>query len=133
MHFSLIDRVVESSPERLVAVRALSSGEEYLRDHFEGFPVMPGVLMVEAMVQACQRLLGDRGHDVWVLASVRQVRFASLVRPGQVLRVEVVLRSLDAELGEFDGSGVVLESDEQPRQAVSARLTLRPPRVDGAG
>ncbi len=132
MQFVLLDRVIESSEDRLVAVRALTAGEEYLRDHFEGFPVMPGVLMVEAMAQACRELLARRGHAGWVLGETRGVRFNSLVRPGQILRVEVRLRTLEPEQAAFQGSGQVLDpGDTQGTSAVTGRLTMRPPRVVG--
>ena len=53
MRFSLIDRIVELEPgERVTATKSLTMAEEYLADHFPHFPVMPGVLMLEAMTQA---------------------------------------------------------------------------------
>ena len=53
MRFLLIDRILDLEPGRnLVAVKNLSMAEEYLADHFPGFPVMPGVLMLEALTQA---------------------------------------------------------------------------------
>ena len=52
MHFALIDRVVERDESRLVAVKAVSLSEEYLQDHFPSFPVLPGVFMLEALVQS---------------------------------------------------------------------------------
>ncbi|MCA9299800.1 MAG: hypothetical protein KDA28_12075, partial [Phycisphaerales bacterium] len=56
MHFDLIDRVIETGTEHLVALKHVSAAEEYLQDHFPGFPVLPGVMMLETMVQAGRRL-----------------------------------------------------------------------------
>ena len=56
MHFRLIDRVIERQASRLVAVKQVSLSEEYLQDHFPTFPVLPGVLMLEAMTQAAREL-----------------------------------------------------------------------------
>jgi 3-hydroxyacyl-[acyl-carrier-protein] dehydratase len=61
MHFRLIDAVVERGEDRIVAIKHVSSAEEYLQDHFPSFPVLPGVLMLEAMVQAGRELLEARG------------------------------------------------------------------------
>src|SRR4051812_18814442 len=58
MRFELIDRVLERGPGRLVAMKNVTSAEEYLGDHFPGFPVLPGVMMLEALVQA-GRLLAE--------------------------------------------------------------------------
>ncbi len=134
MHFAFLDRVIEYDDDHLVGLRALTAGEEYLRDHFEGFPVMPGVLMLETMAQACREFLARRGAGGWVLGEARGVRFNSLVRPGQVLRVEVRLRSLEPERAEFQGSGEVCGACEgEGASAVTGRLVLRPPRPAHAG
>lgn len=95
MRFHLIDRIVELEPgRRIKAVKALSLAEEYLADHFPRYPVMPGVLMIEAMVQAGAWLLrATRGFApaVVVLRDVRNVVYGSFVEPGRVLEVEVTL------------------------------------------
>lgn len=58
MRFTLVDKVVELEPgRRIVAIKNLSLAEEYLADHFPGFPVMPGVFMLEAMTQASAWLI----------------------------------------------------------------------------
>ena len=53
MRFTLLDRIIDFEPgDRITAVKSLAMAEEYLADHFPNFPVMPGVLMLEAMTQA---------------------------------------------------------------------------------
>ena len=68
MRFHLVDRVLELEPgERIVAIKNLSLAEEYLADHFPGFPVMPGVLMLEAMTQAAAWLVrASEDFVTWV-------------------------------------------------------------------
>lgn len=123
MRFELIDRVLEQGDDRLVAVKNVTVAEEYLGDHFPSFPVLPGVLMLEALVQAARRLIADRGlsSDNLVLAEVRNVRYGNMVRPGHALRVEVTLQR--QENGRFDikGTGRVDEGI-----AVQGRFLLAP-------
>ena len=124
MRFNLVDRVEAFSPgKRIVACKALSRAEEYLADHFPAFPVMPGVLMLETLVQSAAWLVRASeqfAHSMVVLAEARNVRYASFVQPGQVLRVEVTAESIGPEASRFRGSGLV---DEQT--AVSAKIALR--------
>lgn len=138
MHFALLDRVLEQSADRILTIKQVSSAEEYLRDHFPDFPVLPGVFMVEALVQAGRRLMEHRGvNDRLVLGSVRAVKYGSFVRPGESLRIEV---SFSKDLGdgvyELKGEGMVIPAgagalEQGERQvAVSGRFTLRPVRVE---
>ncbi len=125
MRFELIDKVVQQDADRLVAVKTVTAAEEYLGDHFPGFPVLPGVLMLEAMVQAGRRLLAGRdGLDrPLVLSQVRNVRYGNMVRPGQSLEIEVTLRGEGSpQQGyELDGTGRV-----EQQMAVQGRFRLTP-------
>ncbi len=91
MRFSLIDRIDALEPgKRIAAVKSLSMAEEYLADHFPGFPVMPGVLMLEAMTQAgawLVRATEDFAHSMVVLQEARNVKYGQFVQPGQTLEV----------------------------------------------
>ncbi len=91
MRFSLIDRIDVLEPgKRIAAVKSLSMAEEYLADHFPGFPVMPGVLMLEAMTQASAwlvRVTEDFAHSMVVLQEARNVKYGQFVQPGQTLEV----------------------------------------------
>lgn len=127
MRFQLIDREIERSAERIVALKTVTLAEEYLADHFPGFAVLPGVMMLETLVQAARRLMDDR--DRWVLAEVRNVRYGQMVRPGQSLRVRVSVRKrhedgIDRRV-EFEGVG---EVDGQA--AVQGRFSLTPLTTD---
>ncbi|MEM7681787.1 MAG: beta-hydroxyacyl-ACP dehydratase [Planctomycetota bacterium] len=129
MHFDLVDRVVELHEDRIQTVKCVTQAEEYLGDHFPKFPILPGVMMLEAMVQAARRLLVER-HGLGValeLADVRNVRYAGMVRPGQALHVEVTLRGQDEGGYEFAGKGLL---DNRP--VVQGRFRLCPAVPDGA-
>lgn len=123
MRFALIDRIEQLElGRRIVACKNVSLAEEYLADHFPGFPVLPGVLMLEAMTQASAWLIRaseDFRHSVVVLKEARNVKYGNFVQPGQMLVVT-------AEIAEQDGSEVRLKASGSvgDQSTVSARLTL---------
>jgi 3-hydroxyacyl-[acyl-carrier-protein] dehydratase len=108
MYFSLIDKIDTLEPgKRIVATKSLSLSEEYLRDHFPNFPVMPGVLMLEALTQASAwliRVSGDFAHSIVVLKEARNVKYARFVQPGQTLVIV-------AEIVQEDGNLVTLKAE----------------------
>jgi len=91
MRFTLLDRIVElESGVRITATKNLTMAEEYLADHFPRFPVMPGVLMLEAMTQAGAWLIRsseDFAHSMVVLKEASNVKYGQFVEPGQTLTV----------------------------------------------
>ncbi len=123
MRFVLIDRILDLNPgQNLVAVKNLSLAEEYLADHFPGFPVMPGVLMLEALTQAGAWLIRDMedfAHSVIVLKSAKTIKYGSFVEPGRQLQLRVELVSHDDHESSFKGEGVI---DDQVM--VKGRFTL---------
>jgi 3-hydroxyacyl-[acyl-carrier-protein] dehydratase len=123
MRFNLVDRIVEVQPGRsLRAIKNLTLAEEYLADHFPTFPVMPGVLMLETLVQAgawLLRLTDDFRHSVVVLREARNVKYGTFMEPGRQMTVTVELVERDGDRATFKGKG---EMDGQ--STVSARLTL---------
>ncbi|MCS6976357.1 MAG: beta-hydroxyacyl-ACP dehydratase [Gemmatales bacterium] len=126
MRFVLVDRIEALEPgRRIVAVKNLTLGEEYLQDHFPTFPVMPGVLMLEALVQAgawLWRISTNFSHSVVVLREAKGIKYGNFVEPGRqlVLTVEAV-DNLDenAQIATFKGNGEIGGTS-----AVSARFTL---------
>ncbi len=123
MRFLLIDRITELVPHKSIsAVKNLTLAEEYLADHFPGFPVMPGVLMLEALVQAGGWLIRhseDFKHSAILLKEVRAIRYNNFVAPGNTLKLDLTVRKQDGQLWDFNGSGTV-----NGNSAVSARVTL---------
>jgi 3-hydroxyacyl-[acyl-carrier-protein] dehydratase len=123
MRFSLIDRILELEPgRRIVAVKALSSAEEYLQDHFPKFPVMPGVMMLEALHQASAWLIrksDEFAHSIVLLKEAKNVKYSDFVEPGQLLIVT-------AEVMKDEGPLVTLKAQGEVdgRTAVTARLVL---------
>ncbi|MGC9453658.1 MAG: 3-hydroxyacyl-ACP dehydratase FabZ family protein [Phycisphaerae bacterium] len=124
MKFHLVDKIDLLEPsQRIVTTKVLSLAEEYLADHFPTFPVMPGVLMLEAMTQSAAwltRIEQDFSRSMIVLAAARNVRYARFVEPGQVFRCEVTAREIGSDAAKFSGQGYVAD-----QQAVAARLELR--------
>ena len=109
MKFVLIDRITELVPgERIAAVKALSLAEEYLADHFPRFPVMPGVLMIEALVQTSAwlvRATQDFANSMVLLAEAKNVTYKSFVSPGQVFEVSVEAKEITPRVSRFVGAG----------------------------
>lgn len=132
MYFRLIDRIQELRPgEKIVATKAVSLAEEYLRDHFPLFPVMPGVLMLEAMYQASAwlvRATDEFRHGMVVLREARNIRYADFVKPGQLLVISSTIQKREGPRTWLQAQGMV-----QDRPAVSARLILESLDLDDHG
>ena len=109
MRFRMIDRIIGYEPwKRIEAVKVLSLSEEYLGDHFPSFPVMPGVLMLEAMTQAASwlmRLSGGMDGAIYPLVAVKAVRYGGFVVPGNELRLVVEIVGRDGDVTRFKGKG----------------------------
>jgi len=95
--FLLIDRVLElRRKERIVAIKNVTINEPFFNGHFPGLPIMPGVLIVEAIAQAGGALLltevEDRAHKVMVFTGIDRAKFRRPVSPGDQLRIEVEVK-----------------------------------------
>ncbi len=123
MRFCQIDRIIELHPgKKLVAVKGLTMAEEYLKDHFPRFPVMPGVIMLEAMFQAGMWLVQateDFRYSTVALAEVNQLKFHDFVEPGNQLIVTAEWKKSDDQYVEIRTRG-----DIGDRVAVRGQLVL---------
>lgn len=123
MYFSLIDKIVELKPgESIVATKSLAMSEEYLRDHFPKFPVMPGVLMIEAMTQASAwlaRKTENFAHSMVVLKSVKNVKFGQFLQPSQTLVISSKILSDGENETTFKAQGSI-----EGQVRIRAQLTL---------
>lgn len=124
MRFCLIDRITSlEKGKSLTSIKNLTLAEEYLQDHFPGFPVLPGVLMIEALVQSGAWLMrhnDDFAYSTILLKQARAVKFNNFVAPGNTLNLSVEIHKWDGDLCTINGSGSV-----NGGTAVSAKLTLQ--------
>lgn len=124
MKFLLIDRITSLEPgKRIATEKALTLAEEYLADHFPTFPVMPGVMMLEALVQSSawlMRATTDFSHGMVVLAEAKNVTYKSFVSPGRLLSLSVEVAEQGADEWLLKGRGACGE-----QEMVRAQLRLR--------
>lgn len=123
MKYHQLDRIVSLEPgQKIVAERTLRPDEEYLKDHFPRFPVMPGVMMLEALHQAAIWMIrtGDNFRSpLVVLREARNVKFGDFLSPHETLLITV------ERIKEKDGLITVkANAEKQGRVTVSARLIL---------
>jgi 3-hydroxyacyl-[acyl-carrier-protein] dehydratase len=125
--FLLIDRVVELEPgKRVVAMKSVTANEPQFTGHFPGRPIMPGVLMVEALAQAgavAVLSLAEYRGKLALFAGIDECRFRRTVLPGDTLRLEVTLEKLRGVFGR--GRGVASVDGEV---AVEATISFVIPR-----
>ncbi|MEX2175549.1 MAG: 3-hydroxyacyl-ACP dehydratase FabZ family protein [Pirellulaceae bacterium] len=123
MRFCLLDRITELEPgARITAVKRLRPDEDYLVDHFPRFPVMPGVLMLEAMYQASAWLVRQSegfAHSVVILKEARNVKYAGFVTPGKELVVTAEILKQDDSTTTLKAQGTI-----DGNVAVTGRLVL---------
>ena len=110
--FLLIDRIVEFEPaKRAVAIKNVTMNEPYFQGHFPGHPIMPGVLVVEAMAQAGAVLMlneiEDRHSKLAVFTGIDNAKFRKQVVPGDQLRIEVEVLSFRTRAGRMAGRATV--------------------------
>jgi beta-hydroxyacyl-ACP dehydratase FabZ len=107
----LVDRIEELEPERIVGIKNVTVNEPFFVGHFPDFPVMPGVMIVEAMAQVAGVLvlssIPDRATKLVLLASVDEAKFRRPVRPGDQLRIEMNLLKRKASIAKMSGTASV--------------------------
>src|ERR1700676_3836944 len=107
----LVDAILELEEERIVGIKNVTVNEPFFVGHFPDFPVMPGVLIVEAMAQVAGVLvlsqIPDRKSKLVLLASVEQAKFRRPVRPGDQLRIEMILAKRKTTIAKMFGTASV--------------------------
>lgn len=123
MRFNLVDRIVALEPGRSIrATKYLTLGEEYLADHFPTFPVMPGVLMLQTLVEAGSWLLrvtDEFRYSVIVLREAKNVKYGTFMEPGRQMQIAVELTERDGTTATFKGKGEV-----EGAATVTAKVTV---------
>jgi len=107
----LVDRILELEPERIVGIKNVTVNEPFFQGHFPDFPVMPGVLIVEAMAQVAGVLvlktIPDRASKLVLLAGIDNAKFRRPVLPGDQLRIEMTVVKKKASVAKMQGVATV--------------------------
>jgi 3-hydroxyacyl-[acyl-carrier-protein] dehydratase len=107
----LVDRIVELEAERIVGIKSVTHNEPFFQGHFPDFPVMPGVLIVEALAQTAGVLvlkhIEDRHRKLVLLASITSAKFRRPVVPGDTLRLEMEVIKRKASVAVMAGRATV--------------------------
>jgi 3-hydroxyacyl-[acyl-carrier-protein] dehydratase len=107
----LVDRIVELEEDRIVGIKNVTANEPFFLGHFPDFPVMPGVLIVEAMAQVAGVLvlnrIPDRKSKLVLLASIEQAKFRKPVVPGDQLRIEMIVTKIKSTVAKMHGTAKV--------------------------
>ena len=123
MKFILIDKIkMLKSGEKIETSKNLTLAEEYLGDHFPTFPILPGVLMIEAMTQSAAWMVRDAQdyeNTIIYLKSARNVKYSYFQKPGTTMDYTVEMTGIDETTAKFKGTGIC-----DGRKAVSAKLEL---------
>ena len=127
--FLLIDRILELEDMRVVALKNVTMNEPFFQGHFPGFPVMPGVLIVEAMAQAAAVLVlnrvEDRKNKLVFFAAINGAKFRRPVAPGDQLRIEVTFLKLKPTVAKVQCKATV-EGQVVAEAEIIANLSDRP-------
>lgn len=107
----LVDRIVELEAERIVGIKNVTGNEPFFAGHFPDIPVMPGVLIVEAMAQTAGVLvlksIPDREAKLVLLVSIEYAKFRRPVVPGDQLRMELQMLKRKASVAKMSGKATV--------------------------
>ena len=109
--FLLVDRIIEMDAEHIVGIKNVTANEPFFLGHFPDFPVMPGVMIIEAMAQTAGvqvlSTIPDRANKLVFLVSVDGARFRRPVRPGDQLRIEMKVIKRKGTVAKMAGHATV--------------------------
>jgi len=124
MRFILIDKVVSlEAGKQIKTVKNVSLSEEYLADHFPTFPVLPGVLLLEGLIESASWLVRrteNFAHSMILLEQARNVKYKSFLAPGSQIEYTVKARTIGDNVSSFSGVGM-----SEGEQIIKARFALR--------
>jgi 3-hydroxyacyl-[acyl-carrier-protein] dehydratase len=124
MRFILIDKIVSLElGSQIKAVKNLSLAEEYLADHFPTFPVLPGVLLLEGLIESASWLVREGenfAHSMILLEQARNVKYKSFLAPGARIEYTVEAKAIEENISSFTGFGL-----SEGQKIVEARFGLR--------
>jgi 3-hydroxyacyl-[acyl-carrier-protein] dehydratase len=110
MRFILIDKVVSlEAGKEIKTVKNVSLSEEYLADHFPTFPVLPGVLLLEGLIESASWLVRQTenfAHSMILLEQARNVKYKSFLAPGSQIEYMVKAGTIEENVSSFTGSGI---------------------------
>lgn len=124
MKYFLVDKVDSlESGKRIKTSKCVTLAEEYLSDHFPTFPVLPGVLQLQGLIESAAWLVREAenfAHSMILLKQTRNVKFKRFLAPGERITYTITVKALEEELSSFEGHG-----ESAGRRVVEARFALR--------
>ncbi|MBN1786836.1 MAG: beta-hydroxyacyl-ACP dehydratase [Sedimentisphaerales bacterium] len=124
MRFILIDKIVKIEPgKEIISVKNVSLSEEYLADHFPTFPVLPGVFLLQGLIESASWLVRETenfAHSMVLLEQAKNVKYKSFAGPGSTIEYTVTAKSIEENASSFSGKGSC-----NGEAIVEARFSLR--------